>query len=166
MPGRRFIAAWLYDYLACYWLANLLIGAIVLIFGASFWEVAPLQLVTMSIFLTRDFFFQGRGVGKYLLGLQTVDCQTGISASFSQSVRRNLVLLGPYLLYQVIAQFMICFPEFHNQVFLDCLKAIGLAYALPMMVSENYLMYRGSGRRIADRFAGTIVVRQAAICSR
>lgn len=156
--GRRFIAAWAYDFLASFWLALIVLAVLSPLIAATTWRTMPPQVVALTIFLTRDFWFQGRGVGKNFLHLQVVDFRSGKPASLWQSIKRNLVLIGPYLLYQYVAQTLIYFHVQSAQAFLDVLKTLCFAYAGIMLPVELFMLHSGRGLRVADRLAGTIVV--------
>lgn len=156
-PGRRFVAAWAYDYLVCFWLAVWTLELLKAIFGSVINEL-PLLVVTCFFLMTRDFFFEGRGLGKNLLGLQTVDARTGGKPSLNQSLVRNGVLLGPFLLYQL-------FLGLHKTLFagqtvelLFAVKCLCLATGTLLLLLEGLGLHRGEGLRIADRLAGTKVV--------
>jgi len=156
-PGRRFVAAWAYDYLVCFWLAVWTIEILKAGFGSTVAEL-PLLVVACLFMLARDFPFEGRGFGKNLLGLRTVDARTGAKPSFYQSIIRNSVLLGPFLLYQV-------FLGLHKTVWagqttdlLMLVKGICLLAGSLLLILEGLSLHRGRGLRIADKLAGTKVV--------
>jgi uncharacterized RDD family membrane protein YckC len=158
-PGRRFIAAWAYDYLACFWISFWLVAALDWIFNCNLTETMPLLVVTVVVFLTRDFFFEGRGVGKNLLGLQVLDAKNGNPASLKQSIVRNSVLMGHYLIYQFAVLIAFLLPLPGSETFIPCVKYAALTVGTILLVVEGYLMHKGRGLRIADRLAGTIVVK-------
>jgi uncharacterized RDD family membrane protein YckC len=156
-PGRRFVAAWAYDYLVSFWLAVWTIEILKSIFGSVMNEL-PLLVVTCIFMMTRDFFFEGRGLGKNLLGLRTVDARTGGNPSLTQSLVRNSVLLGPFLLYQL-------FLGLHKTIFagqtvelLFAVKCLCLISGTLLLLLEGLGLHKGRGLRIADKLAGTRVV--------
>jgi len=159
-PGRRFIAAWAYDFLACFWLSIIVVGVLNCIFGNALLQHVPLLVVTMLIFLTRDFFFEGRGVGKNFLHLQVLDIKTGKPASLMQSIIRNFLIVGPYLLYQLAVLIDFLVPVSGGQFVVFAIKNIGFLWAALLLPIEGYFMHTGNGLRLADRLAGTAVVIQ------
>ena len=160
-PGRRFIAAWAYDYLACFWLSIVVWGLLNLIGGTALTDRVPLLVVTILIFLTRDFFFEGRGVGKNFLGLQVLDVKSGRPASLAQSLIRNFVLLGPYLIYHLAVAISFFLPVSIGVSMVFAVKCAALIYAAIFLPLEGYRMHIGNGLRIADKLAGTAVVIQS-----
>lgn len=151
-PGRRFFAAVLYDSNLAFWIAMAVASLFCYLSGITFAEYAPVQFLTMVVYLARDY--RGMAIGKYLLGLKVVDFETGKPASLIQSIRRNFLIPGPYLIYQAL----VFIPFVDNQVFLDIVKWIGCYLTLGIMLAEFIFLWKGNGRRIADRIAGTIVV--------
>lgn len=158
-PGRRFVAAWAYDYLTCFWLSFVLAGAVEYLLKYPLTEKMPLLVVTVLIFLTRDYFFEGRGVGKNFLGLQVLDAATGRPPSLKQSIIRNFVILGPYLVYQLAVLVAYLFPIPNIEFVVMAVKYEALACGMTLLLIEGYLMHSGNGLRLADRITGTIVVR-------
>ncbi len=159
-PGRRFIAAWAYDYLACFWLSLSVLGVLNMICGSALTQRVPLLVVTIMIYLTRDFFFEGRGVGKNFLGLQVLDVKSGRPASLLQSLIRNFVLLGPFLIYQLAVAIGFFLPVTIGASMVYAVKCAALIYAAILLPLEGYRMHIGNGLRIADKLAGTVVVVQ------
>jgi uncharacterized RDD family membrane protein YckC len=146
------------------------VGAIYL--GASVVNLIPFaggivtqNLVTVLLLLTRDYFFEGRGLGKNLMGLQVVDVKTGFPCSFVQAVRRNIVILGPLLLFSVIVILVNIIDSFvhmpgnvHEAIY-QVVNTIGALWPLVIIPYEAYRVYsRADGRRFGDTFAGTAVV--------
>lgn len=160
-PGRRFIAAWAYDYLACFWLSIGVWGILNLVGGTVLTDRVPLLVVTILIFLTRDFFFEGRGVGKNFLGLQVLDVKSGKPASLAQSLIRNFVLLGPYLIYHFAVAISFFLPVTFGVSMVLAVKCAALIYAAIFLPLEGFRMHIGNGLRIADKLAGTAVVIQS-----
>jgi uncharacterized RDD family membrane protein YckC len=160
---RRFAAYTIYDYICCLWLATLAVVVCRILLGADGPRLtahAPIQMFTLFIFLFRDSFFKGRGLGKGLLGLAVVDRQTKRPATIMQSLRRNLVFLAPYFVYQLSALIIPAnssSPWAHN--FLAALQIFAVTYCFVVMLIETVLMLRGNGLRLADRLSGTMVVK-------
>ena len=123
------------------------------------------NLVAVLLLLTRDYFFEGRGLGKNLMGLQVVDVKTGLPCSFIQAVRRNIIVLGPLLAFylivlvvNVIDNFLHMPSNLHEAIY-QVINTIGTLYTLVVIPYEAYRVYsRADGRRFGDNFAGTAVV--------
>ncbi|MGB9885659.1 MAG: RDD family protein [Moorellales bacterium] len=94
-------------------------------------------------FLLRDGLGEGQGVGKRLVGLRVVEYPGQGGANFADSARRNLVFAVPMLLLVI--------PVFGR-----------IMYAVVMIlvwVLEIYLVLTDpQGRRLGDRWAGTMVI--------
>lgn len=159
-PGRRFIAAWAYDFLACFWLSLGVVEIFNFVFGRDIMHSVPLLAVTFLIYLARDFFFEGRGVGKNFLGLQVLDIKTGRPASLKQSMIRNSLIIGPFLLYQLAVLIDFLMPVSGGQFVLLAIKCTGFLWAIVLLPIEGYSMHTGNGLRLADKLAGTAVVIQ------
>ncbi|MCC7528513.1 MAG: RDD family protein [Candidatus Melainabacteria bacterium] len=159
-PGRRLVAAWVYDFLPYYWIAVVSMQALSYIFGAAIIEKVPLMVPALLLFLTRDYYFEGRGIGKNFLGLQVIDTKTGGSPTMLQSVIRNFPFVGPYLIYQLAVLIFFLVPMPHSEPVLLIVKYIAQAWAILLLPIEGYLMHRGNGRRLADRLSGTTVIFQ------
>ncbi len=151
---RRLAAVTLYDYVACLWLVTIAVVACRLALGADGARLtahAPIQTLTLLVFLFRDSFFKGRGLGKGLLDLAVVDEKTRGRATIVQLLVRNLVFFAPYFVYQLAAP--VCRPEL-----LTNLHIFAVAYTFLVLLVEAILMLSGSGMRLADKLSGTIVV--------
>ncbi|MFA7335572.1 MAG: RDD family protein [Candidatus Obscuribacterales bacterium] len=164
---RRFAAVTVYDYMFCLWLATISVVTCRFLFGADGPRLtahAPIQMLTLFVFLFRDSFFSGRGFGKGLLGLAVVDKRTKRPATLVQSLLRNLVFLAPYFLYQATALLLTaCGPSLDQnfaQNLLSSLQTFGISYAILVVLVESLLMLRGNGLRLADRLSGTMVVKR------
>src|ERR1700733_4234128 len=94
--GRRAVAL-IIDLLACYMAS---VGIMLIPFIGGFINIT---LILTLFFLVRDFFFEGRGIGKNFMGLQVVDRASGLPPTLLQSAQRNIVLIAPCLVSQVIA---------------------------------------------------------------
>ena len=151
---RRLSAAAIYDYIACLWLVTIAVVACRIVLGADGARLtahAPIQPLTLLVFLFRDSFFKGYGLGKGLLGLALVDQQTRRPATITQVLIRNLVFFAPYFAYQLAA--LIGMKDLLNS-----LQIFAVAYTFLVLLVETVLMHRGSGLRLADKLSGTIVV--------
>lgn len=159
-PGRRFVAACAYDFLASFWIAKILVWSVSILSGAGEAADSHVLFIAMLIFLTRDRFPIGPGLGKYLLGIRSIDRATGSPASLAQSIARNFIIVGPFLIYQSLAILSAGYPELLNQTCMDWLKSGFIFYAAVILLIENQLLYKGEGRRLSDRLAGTSVIKQ------
>ncbi|MEW6585240.1 MAG: RDD family protein [Nitrospirota bacterium] len=93
----------------------------------------------LAYLLIGDGFFDGRSIGKKLIGLRVVSAATFKSCTFRESVFRNSTLALGYFLYEVlwfgwIIILVVCALEF-----------------IVLLGSKN-------GMRIGDEIAGTLVV--------
>ncbi len=151
---RRLAAVTLYDYVACLWIVTIAVVACRTLLGADGTRLtahAPIQTLTLIVFLFRDSFFNGRGLGKGLLDLAVVDEKTRGRATIVQLLLRNLVFFAPYFVYQLAAP--ICGHEL-----LTNLQIFAVAYTFLVLLIETILMLSGTGMRLADKLSGTIVV--------
>lgn len=151
---RRLAAVTLYDYIACLWLVTFAVVACRIVLGedgARLTAHAPIQPLTLLVFLFRDSFFKGYGLGKGLLGLALVDQQTRRPATITQVLTRNLVFFAPYFAYQLAAQI-------GREDLLNNLQIFAVTYTFLVLLIETTLMLRGNGMRLADKLSGTIVV--------
>lgn len=148
--GKRLVAL-IIDFFCCY-----LAGAAVALipFVNSF---LPLPAVMILVFLCRDFFYDGRGVGKNLMGLQVVDLSSGQSCSLLQSVERNIVLVAPYVVLTVFQSVLKFVPiPWINETVLNIINLVGMVYCAVVIPIEGYRAYnREDGMRIGDDIAGT-----------
>lgn len=118
------------------------------------------QLVLVLYLIIKDALFNGRGVGKNLMGLQVVDIRTGYPASMVQSVKRNIVVFGPYLLLYASNLILKIVPnEAVNSVVTKIVIGVGTIYTLLVIPYEAYRVYsRVDGRRWGDQLAGTATI--------
>lgn len=151
--GKRTVAIVL-DFAACYF-AGAAIALVPLI--SAF---LPLQLTMALLLLSRDFFFEGRGVGKNLMGLQVVDAATGAPCTLMQSIQRNIILFAPFLLLQVLGVVMRFVPiPWLNSAMVNVVNLVGMLYSVVVIPLEAYRVYSSSqGQRFGDEIAGTRLV--------
>jgi uncharacterized RDD family membrane protein YckC len=122
------------------------------------------QLVMVLFLLVRDYFFHGRGIGKNLMGLQTVDVMSGQAASLAQSIKRNIVILGPVLLLYLANSIVRIISSFTpipqvSETISSLITAIGTIYTIIVIPIEAYrVCTRADGLRLGDKFAGVAVV--------
>lgn len=159
---RRVVAAWIYDYLLCLWLATAVYTSINFLSNNSVHPPIPLQTLALLLFLLRDATLGGRGLSKRLVGLkisrkasfnESVN-ESANGITIKQSVLRNLVLLLPYFVYQVWAPSLTTTDA-------DSLSLVCSAVTVAIALVEFVLMLTGERSRLADRLAGTTVTRAA-----
>ncbi len=100
---RRFLA-WILDWAVC---SLIPFGSLMLLdlFGITpTFLVFPLVFGCFAAFICRDWLLGGRSIGKRILGLTVVDCQTGEPVTGGKLVLRNLFLFlypvdGGFLLF-------------------------------------------------------------------
>jgi uncharacterized RDD family membrane protein YckC len=128
--------------------------------------------ITMILYLViRDAFWNGRGVGKNLMGLQVVDLKTGAPADLLTSIKRNIVIFGPALLINLTLSVLKLIPttlidqyipgatSFLNQSVLGIISLVGSGYTLIVIPYEIYRTFtREDGMRWGDQFAGTTII--------
>lgn len=153
---RRVVAAWVYDYLLCLWLATAVYTSINFLSNKSVHPPIPLQTLALLFFLLRDATWGGRGLGKRLVGLnisrKVIVNESANAITIKQSVLRNMVLLLPYFVYQVGAPSLTATDA-------DSLSLVCSAVTVAIALVEFVLMLTGERRRLADRLAGTTVTR-------
>ena len=151
--GKRTVAL-VIDFAACYFLS----AAISMVpFISAF---LPLQFTMVMLLLSRDFFFDGRGIGKNLMGLQVIDAASGQPASLVQSIVRNSVLLAPFLVLQVLQLVLKFVPvPMLTEAIVNLVTLVGMVYSAVVIPLEAYRVYSNpSGSRFGDDFAGTGIV--------
>lgn len=146
------------DLCVCYFVA-LLVTSIPVINYVT--QLFSLDFLLLCFFLVRDFLFEGRGIGKNLMGLRVVDKMSGQAPTLSQSIIRNIVLVAPCLLYQlclIILRFLP--PTVVNQFVLTGAAGLCTLYVVIVLPMEGYRVYsRADGLRWGDELAGTIIVK-------
>lgn len=154
--GKRAVAL-IIDFAAVY-----IIGAFVALVPFLSWFL-PLQLTMALLWLSRDYFFEGRGLGKNLMGLQVVDVVSGLPCSLAQSFQRNIVLLAPLVVVQVIDLLLRFVPiPWLNQAVVNLVTVVGMIYCAVVIPLEAYRAYsRADGLRIGDEIAGTALIEAA-----
>ncbi len=175
---RRVVAAWIYDYLICLWLATAVYTSINFLSNNTYQLPLRLQTLALLFFLLRDAVPGAGSLGKRLVGLtisrtsarsgekskrqsqdraaksEELEHKNGVS--IRQSVLRNSVLLLPYFIYQAWAPFLP--PSSADALSMGC-----SAVTLVIAILELIFMLTGERRRLADRLAGTAVTR--AMCN-
>jgi uncharacterized RDD family membrane protein YckC len=151
---KKRLVALIIDFLAFYVVAC---GVMLIPFLNAYLSV---NLLLCLLLLFRDVLFQGRGIGKNLMGLQVIDAHTGGEPTLKQEALRNIVLFGPYLTIQVIGLILHFIPSaIVNQVVITIVNIAGLLYVVIVFPMEIYRAYaRTDGRRIGDELAQTEVI--------
>src|SRR5262249_9819679 len=134
------------------------------------------QLVMGALFLSRDFFFEGRGIGKNLMGYQVVDAQTGVPASLVQSFIRNLILIAPGVAAGLVAAIPLGWqtsvgsnydgvspgtPHLVGSQYgvMQVVNIVGSIYMLTVLPMEAYRAFaREDSLRKGDELAGTCII--------
>ena len=118
------------------------------------------ELIMILLLLVRDYPFQGRGIGKNLMGLQVVDYTTGLPPTLMQSCKRNILFFVPILLLGVVS--LIKFLPIDKTFTSVIHQIVGFAcnaYVIVLIPAECWFALKGEGsRRIGDKIANTHVV--------
>jgi hypothetical protein len=118
------------------------------------------ELITILFLLVRDYPYQGRGIGKNLMGLQVLDYTTNLPPSLMQSFKRNVLFFVPWFLMGVLGllKYTPLDKTFLNVILQIVHFACG-AYVIVLLPAECWFALRGEGgRRIGDKFANTHIV--------
>lgn len=120
----------------------------------------PTYIVLIGFLLCRDFLYEGRGIGKNLMGLRVVDLSTGEAPSLLQSVERNIIPLAPFVVAQIISLMLRIVPiPWLNQMVDNLVNIVCMVYCIIVIPLEAYRVHnRADGRRIGDEIADTGVV--------
>lgn len=129
------------------------------------------QMIIMIYLMVRDYFFDGRGVGKNLMGIQVVDIYSGNSPSLRQVIERNGIYLGPLLTCQVLALLVnLLLPLLTHILPVQAIApltgtvsaignivvAVSALYLFVILPLESYRCYdREDSMRLGDEIAGT-----------
>ncbi len=111
----------------------------------------------MLAFLMRDYFFDGRGIGKNLFGLQVVDAASQKPAKLSQVVGRNIILVVPFLLTGSVNLLL---PAHVIPLLVsNILYFVSMLYLIIVLPLESYRTYeRADSLRKGDELAHTMVI--------
>lgn len=118
------------------------------------------ESIIITIMLIRDYFYQGRGFGKNLMGLQVVDATSGTPPTILQSVKRNILFFIPLIVMGILAliRFLPLGANINGFVF-QVVNWVFTAYVIILIPAECWLAYtKSDGRRIGDKLANTMVV--------
>lgn len=114
------------------------------------------QLVLLVLFMCRDYFFCGRGIGKNLMGLQVVSRESEMPISIRQSLLRNLTLTAPILLLELTSRMP---SSLMPVVVRDIFNIVEAVYAIIVLPLESYRAYsREDSLRLGDVLAYTQLV--------
>lgn len=158
-PSKRLIAL-LIDLIACYLVAivvSTVISLIPVVNRILFLNrLFSQQLCLSLLFMCRDYFFYGRGIGKNLMGLQVVRTEGELPISIKQSILRNLTLTAPMLLLELTSLLPVAWlPAIVSGAF-NILEA---AYAIIVFPLESYRAYnREDSLRLGDVLAHTRLI--------
>jgi hypothetical protein len=123
-------------------------------------QFLPAQVVIVVFLLVRDSLFDGRGVGKNLMGLRVVDASSGSSPTIFQSVQRNLIFFAPYVVLYMMGVVLRFVPiPWLNQGILDIVNFVGMIYVAIVIPIEGWRVWHSEdGQRIGDEIAGTKLI--------
>ncbi len=160
-PKRRGIAL-MADVILAFGLSLLIIPVFVVLSNLipHITKLITQQTIIISIMLVRDYFYQGHGFGKNLMGMQVVDASTGTPPTIIQSVKRNILFFLPLIVLGILT--LIKFLPFGgsiNSFIFQVVNWICTAYLMLLIPAECWLAYtKPDGRRIGDKFANTMLV--------
>jgi uncharacterized RDD family membrane protein YckC len=126
--------------------------------------IIPTQFLTqtmifMAIYVVRDYFYQGKGIGKNLMGLQVVDVTTGLPPSLAQSFKRNILFSVPIIVMGLVS--LLKYLPIDKTFIAPVQWIVGFAcnaYVVILLPAECWFATRDGGRRIGDKFANTHVI--------
>lgn len=152
-PGIRLVAFGI-DFIACY------VIAVLTTLTPFVNRLLELQTVMAIAFLLRDYLFQGRGIGKNLMGLKVVDAATGEPPTLLQSTMRNIILIAPFVAFQIIVTILKVAPiAWLDAAVLELLRVICTVYIVVVLPLEGYrVLNRSDGLRKGDELAATKLV--------
>jgi len=145
------------DWVACY------LAAIVVVMIPFVNNFLNLPVVMLVFILIRDFLFGGRGIGKNFMGLRVVDERSMGPPSLVQSILRNIVLLAPFAVLQIVASLLKFIPiNSISEVVMQLINILGTVYCAIVLPLESYRAYsRPDSLRKGDEIAGTTIVESA-----
>lgn len=150
IPNKR-VCAFLID--------TFLVTLITLPFSESMYWI-----VFTVYFLIRDALIKGRSVGKYIVGIRTVDLE-GNPCSFGKSCVRNTLFVIPNIIpiiFLVISSVLSIIPEAGSSLFviagiLSSFAILSVISVFIWIVEYIVMAYSSEGRRLGDRMAKTKV---------
>lgn len=157
-PGKRLIALGI-DFFVGF-LISFIFMLIPVVNGYLNTTTVPLLFLAF-----RDYLFEGRGLGKNLMGLRVCDMKTGEGPSLVQTLKRNLIYLGPMLVLQLLGIILNLIPlnrfvNFDlNNILGQTFNLVASVYLLVILPIEIYRTFqREDSMRLGDELAGTCLV--------
>jgi len=152
-PSKRIIAL-LIDLVACYILSILI--SIVVSLIPFLPNLLPQPIILIVLFISRDYFFGGRGIGKNLMGLRVVDSFSGKVATLHQLFLRNITLVAPLIVIGLADMVPAAFLPSWIRDIIDILAKI---YSIVFLPLESYRAFtREDSLRIGDQLAQTKII--------
>jgi uncharacterized RDD family membrane protein YckC len=164
-PARRVIAIVL-DFLFFSWFVIGVKSILCLAMPPAnlFFAIVSTDIFVLFLLIGRDWLFGGRGLGKQLMRLRTVDEDTHQPVSLKQSIIRNSLLFGTCLIFQ-IATFAVPESELWSKPFV--VNSIGFGsscFVVVAFIIETILMSIPGGERLGDGLAKTVTYRDTSEC--
>ncbi len=152
-PNKRVVAL-IIDCLAFYIAGMMVMVAFLIV------HIPGSNTTWLLLLLVRDYLFEGRGIGKNLMGLQVVDAKSGRPCSLKQSVLRNIIILAPIAVLQVISVILAFLPiPWLTETVKNLVNVVGMVYLATVLPIECYRAYsRDDSLRLGDVWAGTAVI--------
>ncbi|MBK9145818.1 MAG: RDD family protein [Candidatus Melainabacteria bacterium] len=163
VDSKRRSIALLIDIIVAFILSTLLqaVSSMIGLLVPGFSQVFSLSTIILIILLLRDSLYQGRGIGKNLMGLQVVDTVTGQPVSIVQGLKRNIVFFVPFIIQQLVQYTLTVLPlgAEINGLITTAVNIGCTIYIVLVFPFEGYLTFKtGDGRRFGDQLAGSVVV--------
>lgn len=152
-PGKR-VTALIFDFIATYLFG--IIAAMLPFIG----KFLTFHAAMIIFWLIKDYLFGGRGIGKNFMGLRVVDMATGGPPTIMQSAIRNVILIAPFALLEILN---VTLPLLHidwiNNLVMGILNIVGMLYVAIVLPIEAYRAYsRTDSMRKGDELAGTCII--------
>ncbi len=152
-PSKRLVAL-LIDLVTCY-ILSILISVIVSLIPLLP-NLLPQPMILVVIFMSRDYFFGGRGIGKNLMGLQVVDASSGKAVTLRQSFLRNVTLAAPLIVLGLAAMVPAAILP---PLITDIIDILAKIYSFVVLPLESYRAFtREDSLRLGDQLAHTKIV--------
>ena len=119
---------------------------------AALLEIIPTAgyFAGLAYLLVGDGLFEGRSVGKKLIGTRVVLCESGQACSFRESIIRNFIFAIGYVIYGILRIIPLIGPFF------------AIVIMVIILVLESLIMLgNDKGMRLGDELAQTHVVEEA-----
>ncbi|MBZ0186044.1 MAG: RDD family protein [Candidatus Obscuribacterales bacterium] len=160
--SKRRAIALIIDIIIAFMLGTVLqaVSAMIGVLVPGFGSVFSLQMIMLVILLLRDSLYQGRGIGKNLMGLQVMDSATAKPITMMQGLRRNIIFFIPFIVLQLVNSTLLFLP-FGGEMnaFITSIIYLGcMIYIILIFPFEGYFTFKSKdGRRIGDQMAGSVV---------